>query len=401
MHRSLLFLVGVTFPYLFIGSVLGALDHPINLIKARQMLTVFGGPFVGLLVVTWLRSTVQSKLRWVAPVLTILALTILCDHFSNYAKSGMVKTARSAYAPAWGTDASEMKERAGSVFLCGHETFPSFFPVYTFLAANEHYSHPASQFKKRYDLLDWLEKIDDSRVINIALRNNRFDKVDFFMPHRDGLAFDITISLSNYPNKYYTRVFKFPDTLVTDTSLFRRLKGDDLFEVLTPVEVPLAQARHTFAPGTDTLVQFMRLAMIRDQFTPEGQTELDVHTQADWSRWRRPPEVAEATVFGDSVQLKDFRFVSDGDSLHVLIAFEALESLSRQFRVMVHLFVDDQMSNFDFSPVPATNTWQRYETVLCRRTIPNPSRPFRLYIGMFDRTGSLPGVVQLDSDPED
>jgi hypothetical protein len=68
---------------------------------------------------------------------------------------------------------------------------------------------------------------------------------------------------------------------------------------------------------------------------------------------------------------------------------------------MVHLFVDDQMSNFDFSLVPATDTWQRYETVLCRRTIPNPGRPFRLYIGMFDRLGNLPGVLQLNSSPEE
>jgi hypothetical protein len=217
------------------------------------------------------------------------------------------------------------------------------------------------------------------------------------MPHRDSSVFDITISLSNYPDRYYTRVFKFPETVVSDTNLFRRLKGNDLYEVLAPVAVPLATARHKFAPGTDTLVQLMRLAMIRVQLTPEGQTEFDVHTQADWSRWRRPPEVAEATVFGDSVQLKDLRLVSDGDSLHVLIAFEAVETLSRQFKVMVHLFIGDQMSNFDFSPTPATDTWQRYETVLCRQTIPSPDRPFQLYIGMFDRLGNLPGVFRCGS----
>ena len=141
--------------------------------------------------------------------------------------------------------------------------------------------------------------------------------------------------------------------------------------------------------------------MIRDQLDVAGQTELDKYLGLDWSNWRKFAGVSEETIFGDSVALKDLRTVNAGDSLHLVMAFEALETLSRQFRVMVHLFVGDQMSNFDFSPVPATDTWQRYETVLCRQTIPNPDRPFRLYIGMFDRLGNLPGVLRQDSNPEE
>jgi hypothetical protein len=401
IHRSLLILLAVVIPYLFVGSLLGGLDYDINLVKARDMVNVFAGPFIGLAAAVLLRRRQTRQGRWIVPVLTAVALLVLCHQFNEYAKTDWVKTARTAYAPTWGTDASEMKGRAGSVFLCGHETFPSFFPVYTFLAANEHYSHPACRFKRRYDLLDLLEKIDDPRVINIALRTNRFDKVDFFMPHRDGSVFDITISLSNYPDRYSTRVFKYPDKVVSDTNLFCRLKGDDLYAVLEPIGIAESRHQDALSSGADTLLQNMRLTMIRDQLDVAGQVELDKYLGVDWSNWRKYVGEPEETVFGDSVVLKDFRIVNAGDSMHLLMAFEAIESLSRQFRVMVHLFVDDQMSNFDFSPVPATDTWQRYEAMLCRQTIPNPGRPFLLYIGMFDRLGNLPGVLQLNSSPEE
>jgi hypothetical protein len=395
LHRSLLMVIGAVLPYLLVGSVIGALDHPINLIKARDMLTVFGGTFIGLMAAAWLRRRTRPKRRWIAPALAFVTLLILCDGFNGFAKSGMVKIARTAYVPTWGTDSTEMANRAGSVFLCGHETFLSFYPVYTFLAANEHYSHPVCQFKKRYDLLDLLEQVDDPRVVNIALRTNVYDKVDFFMPHREASEFDITVSLSNYPNKYFTRVFRFPETLVADSALFGQRTGEDLYEVMKPAN-DSSYPRFTFSPDTDTLLQLMRLAMIRDQLTSEGKVGLDSWTGVDWSRWQHPPEAEKPVVFGDCVQLKDLRIVADEDSLHLMLAFEALEKLSRRFRVLIHLFAGGAMENYDFQPTTPSETWERYQTVICRRTIPNPGKPFRLLIGLFDLEGQLPGIWRAE-----
>jgi hypothetical protein len=323
---------------------------------------------------------------------------VLCHQFNDYAKSDWVKTARTAYVPTWRTDREEMKARTGSVFLCGEETFPSFYPVYTFLAANEHYSNPACRFKQRYDFLDLLEDESDPRIVNLALRKNRYDAVDFFMPHREGGVFDVTISLSNYPNRYFTRSFKWPESLLADTLLFKHCKGDNLYQVMAPPDTASPLTSYSYPSGGDTLVQSMHLALIRDQLTTSGQAELDAYTRIDWSRWLHPPQDEIATVFGDLLALKDVRLVADGDSLHLLMAFEAIETLSRQFRIMVHVFVGDQMNNFDFDPASPTYNWGRYETVICRRTIPKPAGEYRLLIGVFDQAGNLPGVARVDSD---
>jgi hypothetical protein len=399
LHRALLMFPAITFVYVLVGSVLGAIDHPINLIKARDMMVVFGGPFVGLAAAALLRRFQRGRRQWIVPALTALALIVLCDKFSEYAGSGMVKTARQAYVPTWNTDAAEMRTRSASVFLCGEETFPSFYPVYTFLAANEHYSHPASRFKERYDFLALLETETDPRIVNIALRTNRYDVVDYFMPHREGAAFDVTVSLSNYPNKYFTRIFKFPETLVADTALFRRCKGDDLYEILEPSDLTSPKAHYVQPSAPDTLVPLMHLRMIRERLSEAGQVELDVYTGVDWSNWRSLSVIGKTTVFGDSAELRDVSIVADGDSLHLMMAFKALDVLSRRFRVSVHLFVDELMSNYDFDPQTASNTWGRYETVICRRTIPRPSDSVRICVGLFDRSGKLPGTwwAELDT----
>jgi hypothetical protein len=101
-------------------------------------------------------------------------------------------------------------------------------------------------------------------------------------------------------------------------------------------------------------------------------------------------------VFGDCVQLKDLRIVADEDSLHLMLAFEALEKLSRRFRVLIHLFAGGAMENYDFQPTTPSETWERYQTVICRRTIPNPGKPFRLLIGLFDLEGQLPGIWRAE-----
>jgi hypothetical protein len=398
LHRHLLILLGSVIPFLFVGSLLGATDHEINLVKARDMVLVFAGPFIGLAIGLLLRRRRSVPARWTVPVVAALAIMVLCYQFNDYAKSDLVKTARKTVVPTWGTDSTEMANRAGSVFLCGHETFPSFYPVYTFIAGNEHYSHPASRFKQRYDFLDLLENGADPRIVNIALRTNRYDAVDFFMPHRDGAVFDITVSLSNYPDRYFTRLFKFPESMVADTLLYSRCKGDDLYKVLAPPDRSSPLLSYVRPSAPDTLVQLMHLQMIRERLTDAGRVELDAYTGINWSNWQSLSGPGKTAVFGDSVQVKDISVVADGDSLHLLMAFEALETLSRRFRISVHLFVGEQMSNYDFDPVNPTDSWGRYETVICRRTIPKPDRPVKLFVSIFDNLGSLTGVYKGEID---
>ncbi len=275
VNRGLLILTACVFPFLLIGSVLGANDSPINLVKARDFVNVLAGPFIGLMAATGLRWRAGRRARWVVPAVLWLAVVVCCHHFNSFGKHAFVKTARTAYVPTWNTNANEMAARTGTVFLTGHEELFAFYPVYSYIAANEHYSNPAAQFKKRYDLLCLLEEVKDPRLFNIALRGNRYDPVGFFMPRAGDQTWDLTVSLSNYPDRYDTKVFRFARDVTADTTLFRLEQGDYLFSVLEPPEVGEDVPGIVNSEFGDSLAYLERAAMIREHLSLAGQEELD------------------------------------------------------------------------------------------------------------------------------
>lgn len=394
--RGLLILAAGLFPFLLLGSILGAVDSPINLAKARDFANVLAGPFIGIAAAAGMRWRSSARTRWIVPVLLWLAVVVLCQHFNVFARHPFVKTARTAHVPEWNTDAEEMAERSGKVSLSGYEELFSFYPIYAYIAANEHYSHPAARFKERYDLLWLLEPLKDQHLFNIALRGNRYDAVDYFMPRAGDGTWDVTVSVSNYPDRHSSKIFRFSKGLTEDSSLFRKEAGDNLFAVLNP---PLGVDMSPDTTGPiydDSLVFLMRAAMIRDHLDEEGRAELDRYLKADWTGWHRLVSPDKPWTFGDSLRLIDFRVGPVGDSLCLMFGFDAPRTVRRRYKVMCHIAAGEEFYNYDFWPSVPTNTWQKWGTYVVRRNIPKPDEDFRCFIGFFDKDFHLPGDFKID-----
>lgn len=396
VYRSLLILTGCLFPFLLLGSILGATDSPINLVKARDFANVLAGPFIGLAAAAGLRWRSAGRARWVLPVFLWLAVVIFCHHFNSFGEHKYVKTARTAYVPTWNTDSDEMAVRKGKVFLSGIEELFSFYPIYSYIAANEHYSHPAAHFKKRYDLLWLLEPVKDPNLFNIALRTNRHDPVDYFMPRAGDDSWDLTVSVSNYPDRHSSKIFHFSRGVTADENLFRPERGDNLFAVLEPEELGSSAVERPAPIYDDSLVFLMRAAMVRDHLSDSGQVELDRYLGVDWSGWQQFVNPDEPWAFGDSLRLVDFRAAVVGDSLNLMFGFDAPRTVRRRYKVMCHIAAGDEFYNYDFWPSVPTNTWEKWGTYVVRRNIPRPEGKFRCFLGFFDKDVHLPGDFKID-----
>ncbi|MCB2230845.1 arabinofuranosyltransferase [bacterium] len=271
IFRGFLLLTGTVLVFHLIGSILGVLDKPVNLIKASEFIALAGGSLIGLTAASYVRKARWQRPRTLLIPSLILAVFIAMLHQVNeYAKQPAIRNARSAGVPTFGLDKQEMIERTGSVFLAREDKLYTFYPVYAFFSINQHYSHPAAQYEQRLDLLDALQSVHDPYVFNLALRENRYDRIDYFMPALKDGQWELLAAFSNYPNKY-RHVFYHYDTLLTaDTALFVPEFGPHLFGVRTPANLP--PARNTIPEDASVLRR------IAGHLTEQGRQELARHT---------------------------------------------------------------------------------------------------------------------------
>lgn len=271
LYRAFLLLTGAVFAFHLLGSILGVLDRPVNLIKAGEFIALTGGPLIGLTAAFFIRNV-----RWqlprtlVAPTLILAVFIAMLHQVNGYAKQPMVRTARTTGVPTFGLDKQEMIARTGSVFLTNAEKLFTFYPVYAFIAINQHYSHPAAQYEQRLDLLDALQSVHDPYIFNLALRENRYDRIDYFMPALKDGQWELIAALSNYPNKYRHVYYHYDTLLTADTALFAPENGPHLFAVLTPIEIP-----REFMPLSRQTDNLLRIAA---HLTEQGRQELASHT---------------------------------------------------------------------------------------------------------------------------
>ncbi|MBD3258434.1 hypothetical protein GF377_08370, partial [candidate division GN15 bacterium] len=207
---------------------------------------------------------------WVGAAAVLLVLIACLHQVNGFVRQPTVRTARTTGVPDWGLDSDAMAERTGSVFLTINEKLFTFYPVYTFFAINEHYSHPAARLEQRLDLLDHLQQVTDPYIFNLALRENRYDHVDFFLPGLSDGSWELVAARSNYPNKYRHVYFHYDTTLTADSTLFRGQEHDHLFAVLEPAQLP--------ATSPDFSSRHELVSAIADHLTDSGRKELSRYT---------------------------------------------------------------------------------------------------------------------------
>lgn len=397
VNRGLLLLVGADIAFHLVGTFLGSIGHPLNLQKATEFLIFLAGPAVGLslaAVIRYGRRRRQSK--YAVAILASLLLLVFLNGFNSFAKHRGVKSARtSPHLKTWGTEPEEMAQRAGSTFLTAHQKFPAFYPVYLFIGHNQHYSHPASRFQERFDFLCNLQGVSDPYIFAVALRHNRFSRVDYFMPREKNGFLEIPIGMSNYPIRSYNKVLKFDRSLVTDTSLFSRLTGEHLYRVLEPSGLP----DRTFLDAInlslrDSLLQLLRFRMIRSDLNQDGQDLLQDYVGADLSGSHTLLLDGEVHGFDREIELIACQAATVGDSTCLLLAYRVNRDQSTDYKLFLHLYGqsgDKTFYNYDFWPQERTTSWKKGDIVLCCRIFSTPPENCKFILGFFtgdDRKGA-------------
>ena len=392
IHRSLLILVGSVVVFFLAGSILGALDISFNLTKARDFVMLAGVPISGLFLAAVLRWSVRTRTRrYAVAVILITLLMVRLNSLDTCAKDNMVKTARSESAPDWGTNPVDMEAATGTVFLSAILQVCSFYPVYTFIVNNEHYSHPASRFKERYDFLNLLQPIADPYVFYVALRYNVFDTVDYFMPSANSGRYQIPINISNYPYMYTSKTLSFPQSVTGDSALFIRRPGRNLFQLSKNLpERGARKPERPFASVADSLLYLERVKDISSYLIPEGRDQVTKRVKLDSAAFHSINIAGGQHVFADSIVLVGADAILVGDSIMVIFRFEARENISGDYRISLHLFTSDgARKNLDFSPATPTGTWGKWDIVYCYRMVPRQPGRISFDLGFFRREQML------------
>ena len=383
--RGLLTLFGSILLFWMVGSVLGARNMSVNLVKARDWLIVFGGPMIGLMVAGLIRRGTLAGHKYVAPALLVLISITFVNTFSQSVRHSMVRTARTAQVPDWGLDATVAAERAGSVYLSGVEELFSFYPVYSFIAANEHYSHPASRFKERSDFLALLHDLQNPGLFAIALRHNRYDPVEYFMPLLRQNELQLIVSISNYPNGHHTYVFGYPLSFVSDSSIFEPVQGKHTYRLHDPPVSGNAQ------PASRLPVDPAKLAILASYLTDTGRSMVSSYAGVDLQSWRELLEPSETRLVGDALDLVGCVVKLGSDSLQLSIAYRPFRRFPDSCRVYVHVESDGKFQNYDFDPPAQIAQWPVDSLIVLNRTMPDPGKSIRIFTGLFTKDGPLDG----------
>jgi len=384
LYRGLVLLTGSLLLFYLIGATFGALNRPVNLIKANEMLSYMAGPFIGLAVAALLKLR-SVRVRRAMSVVALLLLILFVHQFNAVAKHNGVVTARKTHLPNWHLDQAAMDACAGDVFLTAEEALAAFYPVYYFIAINQHYSNPTALYAERYRLLNLLQGVDDPYLFNVALRDNRFDRVDYFMPRVKDGDYIVTLALDNYPNRHTVVDLHYPQRLIDNPSLFVRQEADDLFMVnQPPLPFDTATARPTAETTRDSLLQLARYRLIESDLAPDGAARMDRYLNADWSRWQMLP--TGERPFADSISLLGAYAVAQADSLYLIWALQPHQPYRENFRAFLHAYRSEsggQFDNLDFMPSPRVPTWGKEDIVLLVHAIPFKPAYERLHFGLF------------------
>jgi len=389
LNRGLLTLVGTTVFFYLCGALLGAVDRPVNLIKANEFMLFFGGPVIGLAAAGFVRREQINRRRvHVAAIVVSIILLFFLHNMNSFAKHEMVRTARTAHVAYWVERNEFIDDYPGSVFLTGNEELYAFYPVYAFLGVNQHYCHPASQFEKRFDFLNRLRAADHPALFNLALRHNRFDPVDFIMPRVAFKRLELTFALSNYPNRYRHATLVYDENLVTDTAYFERMSDFPVYRLRELTEPP-----PPITIASDSLQSLTAARLLRKDLDQAGQDLLDRLYGTDWKGWQDIP-IEQSFTFGDEIKLLGGSMISTADSIQLIAAFQATSGSRRRYKIYFHTVTgdgEDGFQNYDFLPPVQTNRWKKGEIIFCSRTIPDPGVDFRYFLGFFQGETRLGG----------
>jgi hypothetical protein len=411
LNRGLLMLVGGALLFYLLGSLLallGSIDRPVNLPKAKEFIVFLAGPLVGLGLAGTMRLGRRRKKGGTAvAVVASLILLFFCRTLNSNVTHEQVKTARKSTGRSWDFDSAEMLQRQGRVFLLADVTFPAFYPVYVFIANNQHYSHPASRFVQRWDFLCLLQEINDPFLFHTALKHNVFDRVDYFMPLVKSGQMEIPFHLSNYPLGSLRRSLRISPEVVSDKKLFVKEQGFHLYRLEEgPATVPRGAFSFETMSARDSLRFLYRLKLISEYLDSTGAGLVSSYVNTDWSCWKDVMLGQEPFEFDSRIPMISCYTVSTGDSLTLIAAFKPNHDIEDKYRIFLHVYGQEDpthLCNYDFWPETQTDLWKKGDIIICSKSFPDPGDSFNFTLGFFYADRRLPNTYngRVGNSPSD
>ncbi|UCG62927.1 MAG: arabinofuranosyltransferase [Candidatus Zixiibacteriota bacterium] len=397
LHKGLLLLIGSVVVYFLAGSLLGYIDRPINLVKSREFVAMAGGPFIGLAAAALVRSNIwRNRRNNVMVVLAAVLLLVFIHNFHAHTTDKDIQVARKTTLPPVPLEDELSADITGRVALSGYDWIFSFHPVYTFIARNEHYGHPACEYLERHNLLYLLHDLSDPCLFNIGLRHNVFDTVDYYLPRKQGRNLEVYANLSNYPNRFTTRIFRIDQAVVSDTRLFQNVGVPCRYKV---VDIPDVQGIEWTSPRftsqRDSLAFLVRAAHLQTFLDPDGQTLVSEYLGTGMKDWRRITD--RAIDFGDSISMPAGFVVNDNDSTYFLFCFQPRYDLDDTLKISLQVRGETGKElSFDFYPDPPSYKWKKADLYYCCRAAPRLTDALRFSLGFLHRDRLIAELYTFD-----
>ena len=389
--KPLVLMLGTVLLYFLVGSVMGAMDQPVNLIKSREFSWAILAPLVGFAgYAVYARARARKSIVFFAHGVAIIAIVLTTRGLSTFAQSSPVATAKRTQVPSFGISADAANSLPGSVVLTSNEEFFAFYPAYAFICVNEHYSHPASRFIQRYDFLNILQRVRDPWLFHLALRHNVFDPVDYVMPEKRGESYYFATALSTYPDKLKLVETKFDATLLGDTTLFTRLPGPSLHKVLA-TELVRSGSVTSLVYG-DSVPARHEVAMISARLDSVGREELKQAAGAVLSSTEDCMKGRLEYTLTPRLILVGCSAFPDTDGIHVAATVRVNRPMLEVLRMYLHVYPETgpkEMLNIEFPPGFDTHSWNVGDLISIDRTIPSRVKSFGFTLGFFSPDGPV------------
>jgi hypothetical protein len=128
--------------------------------------------------------------------ISLVSLFIIsADNFLEIKSNNLFKGSQSVKMNPIQQDGARIRKFMNKVMLTDRQYINAYIPVHFLINVNAHFSHPASQFRKRIAFLQDLQQIQNPAVLAWFLAYNKFDKVDL-------IYFSNTASLTVYDDNY-------------------------------------------------------------------------------------------------------------------------------------------------------------------------------------------------------
>jgi len=243
------------------------------------------------------------------------------------------------------------------------------------------------------DFLVALESVDDPWIFNIALRHNKFDRVDYLLPRRIGKSLEFFVRLSNYPNGHRPQVIRFAADIVNDSSVFACEQGRNLYRVIDIDERILQGERGVSLPtARESGARLLMWDWTQSALTPEGRTLVETYCGGPLVLVDIPDSGSNSGSFGGKLKMVAVQTAAFEDSICVAFDLEVLVPLANSYRIFFHLYPDEsqgEFDNFDFSAPSDSRDWRVGDRVSCLVILPAKYSGCGFHMGLFEGGGRL------------